>query len=87
MDAEEFTVFFGNKGMSAVRACETDRFCYPLRGNESLTTDFALVLPVAAVIVIDVVVRSTAYRAHGIFRDGPAMRRCTGLTFFLYFQK
>lgn len=69
VDAEELPVLFGDKGVSAVRAYEADRRGDNLPSDECLATDLALVLPVAAVVIIERVVRGTAERADGIFGD------------------
>lgn len=69
--------------MSAVRAHETYRGGNNLPSNESLATDFALVLAVAAVIIIEVVVRGTAKRTDSILGDGfpiAPLNRFDGLT-------
>ena len=58
MYAEELTVFLGNEGISAVRAGKAKGCCYEFTGTEGLPADFALVLTVAAIVVIDVVMWS-----------------------------
>ena len=58
MDTEEFTVFLGNQRITTMRTGETDRSCNDFARRESLTTDFALVLTVATIVVIDVMMGS-----------------------------
>lgn len=70
VDAEELPVLFRDEGVSAVRAYEAERRGDNLPGDECLATDLALVLPVAAIVIIEIVVRGTAERADGIHRDG-----------------
>ena len=60
MNTEEFTVFLGNKCIATMRTGKPARCCNNFTGAEGLTTDFALVLTVTAVVVIDVVMWSTA---------------------------
>ncbi len=60
MNAEKFTVFLGSKGVAAVRAGEPERSGNHFAGAEGLPADFALVLAVTAIVVIDVMVRCTA---------------------------
>ena len=78
MEDEVFPLFFGDEGVSAVRAGKADGGRELFAGNESLSADFALVLPVAAVIIVDVLVRSAAERTDGIFRDRPAITPLDG---------
>ena len=70
MYAEEFAVFLGNKGISTMRAGESDGSCNNFTGAEGLPTDLALVLTITTIVVIDVMVRSTTQRADGILRNG-----------------
>ena len=70
MYTEEFTVFLGNKGIATVRAGKPERRGDNITGRECLTADFALVLPVATVVVIDEVMRSTTEWTDGIFGNG-----------------
>ena len=59
MYAEELTVFLGNEGISAVRAGKAKRCCNDFAGTEGLTADFALILTVTAIVVIDEMVWGT----------------------------
>ena len=70
MYAEELTIFFGNECISAVRTGKAKRCCNDFTGAEGLSTDFALILTVATIIVVNVVMRSSTQRADGIFRNG-----------------
>ena len=68
MDDEMFTIRFPGESMTAVRAEYAEGSCYKVTVAEGLSTDLALVLPVAAVVVVDKVVWSSAQRADNIFR-------------------
>ena len=59
MDTEEFTVFLGNQSIATVRTCKSERCGNNFTGRECLTTDFALILTVAAIVVVDVMMWST----------------------------
>ena len=78
MEDEVLSLFFSDEGVSAVRADKADGGRDLFAGNESLAADFALVLPVAAVIIVDVMVRSAAERTDGIFRDRSAITPLDG---------
>ena len=78
MEDEVFAFFLGGERVPAVRADKADRGRDLLAGNESLAADLALVLPVAAVIIVDVMVRSATERTDGIFRDRPAITSLDG---------
>ena len=52
--------FFWNEGITTVRTGKAKRCCNDFAGAEGLTTDFTLVLSVAAIIIVNVVVGSTA---------------------------
>ena len=60
VNAEEFTVFLGSQGIAAIRAGKTERSSNDFTITESLTADFALVLPITTIVVINVMMRSTA---------------------------
>ena len=70
VDAEEPPVLFRDKGVSTVRAHETDWGGNNLPSDKRLSTDLALVLSVAAIIIVEIVVRCPTKRTEGIFRDG-----------------
>ena len=70
MDTEEFTVFLGSQSVTAMRADKAYRSCNDFTGTEGLTTDLALVLSIAAIVVVDEMVWSTTERTDGIFRNG-----------------
>ena len=53
-----------------MRADKTKRRSYFFTGRECLSADLALILTVTAIVIIDVMMRSTANRANSIFRDG-----------------
>ncbi len=85
MDGEVLAVFFRNKGMPAMGAEKSYRGGNLFTGNKSLSTDFTKELAMAAIIVVNVVVRSPAKRADGIVRDGfaiPALNRLHRLAIF-----
>ena len=70
VDAEEPPVLFGDKGMPTVRAHETDWRGNKLPRDERLATDLALILPVAAIIIIEIVVGSATEWTDGILGNG-----------------
>lgn len=59
MNAEKFTVFLSNKGVTTVRAGETNGYSDNVSRAESLSTNLALILPVTAIIIVNKVVRSS----------------------------
>lgn len=73
MHDEVLPVFLGNKGIAAVGACKAQRRGDKFAGAESLSADFALVLAVSPIIVVDEMVRGTTQRTDGIFGNGPAI--------------
>lgn len=70
MDAEKLPVLIRDEGVAAVRAYKAERRCDNLAGDKGLPTDFALELPIAAIIIVEIVVRCPTKRTEGIFRDG-----------------
>jgi hypothetical protein len=52
VDGKELAVLLGSKGMGTVRALEFYRLGDLFTGDESLATDFALILTIAAIVVI-----------------------------------
>ena len=87
MHAEELTVFLGNKGISAVGTEQTDRSCNNFTGTEGLPADFALELPVATIIIVDVMMGSATQRADGIIRNGSAVAALDRLYRFAIFPQ
>ena len=70
VDAEEPPVLFRDKGVSTVRAHETDWGGNNLPSDKGLSTDLALVLSVAAIIIIEIVVGSATEGTDGILGNG-----------------
>ena len=70
MDAEKFPVLLRDEGMAAVRAYKAERRSDNLAGDKGLSTDFTLELSIAAIVIVEIVVRCPTKRADGIFRDG-----------------
>ena len=70
MDAEKLPVLIRDEGVAAVRAYKAERRGDNLAGDKGLPTDFALELPIAAIIIVEIVVRCPTKRTEGIFRDG-----------------
>ena len=66
---KNFPVLFRDKGMAAVGTEETDGSSDIFPAEESQSTDLALILAVAAIIIIDVMMRSATERADDVFRD------------------
>ena len=73
VDNEVFALLLRRKGMPAVRAEQTKRSSHAIPGGECLPADLALVLSVAAVIIVDEMMGSTAERTNDIFRNGSAV--------------
>ena len=69
MNAEEFTVFFGNQRMSTVRADKTNLRGNDFASNKGLSIDFALVLSIAAIVIVKIMMGSTTKWADGISRN------------------
>ena len=82
---EELAVFFGNQGIAAMRTDKADRSCNHFSRCESLTTDLALVLTIATIIVIDEKMGSTTQRADGILGNGFAVATLNRLNWFAVF--
>jgi hypothetical protein len=87
MDAEELPVFLGDEGVAAVRACKAKRRGDNIAGDKGLSTDFALVLSVAAIVVVEVVVRCPTKRTEDIFRDGFSIAALNGCDRFAVFPE
>lgn len=64
-----FPVFDGLESMAAVRTLEFYRSGNLFASNEGLAAYFALKLTMTTIVIINVVMWSTAKRADGIFRD------------------
>lgn len=60
MYAEKFSVFLGNKSISTVRTDKLKWSGNMFAGAEGLPADLALVLTIAAIVVVDEMVRSAA---------------------------
>ena len=82
MYAEEPAVFLRNKRFAAMRTEEPKRCSYYFSGRESLTTDFTLILTVAAIIIIEIKMGGTAERTDGILRDGFSVTALNGFDRF-----
>lgn len=87
MDAEEFPVLLRDEGMAAVRAYKAERRSDNLAGDKGLSTDFTLELTIAAIVIIEIVVRGPTKRADGIFGDGFSIAALNGSDGFAYFQR
>ena len=70
MNAKEFTVFLVNKCIAAMRTNKPEWSDDFFPGRECLTADFALILTVTAIVIVNVMMRSSAKRAYSIFWDG-----------------
>ena len=70
MNAKEFTVYLGNECIAAMRTDKPERSDDFFSGRECLSTDFALILTVTAIVIVEVMMRSSAKRANSIFWDG-----------------
>ena len=82
MNTKEFTVFLGNKCVATMRTGKPARCCNNFTGAKGLTTDFTLVLAVAAIVIVEEMVGSTTQRTDSILRNGFAvatLNRLNGL--------
>ncbi len=57
MDAEKLPVLLRDEGVAAVRTYKAERRGDNLAGDKGLPADFALELPIAAIIIVEIVVR------------------------------
>ena len=73
MYAEKLAVLLGNESISAVRTGKSEWCSNDFARGEGLTADFALILTVAPVVVVNVEMWSTAQRTDSICRDGLAI--------------
>ncbi len=87
VQAKKLTVFFRDEGMSAAGADKTDRSGDKVPGNEGLSADFTLVLAVAAVVIIEIVMRGTAEGADDIIWYGGSIASLDRLNCFTIFQE
>ena len=67
---EVLTVFFVNEGMVTVRTEQTHRSRNIFTSGECLTTNFALILTIATIVIVNVMVGSTAERTDGFLGNG-----------------
>ena len=67
---EVLTVFFRNEGVATVRTEQTHRSSNIFSSSECLTANLALILTIAAIVVVDVMMRSTTERTDGVLRNG-----------------
>ena len=87
MDAEKLPVLIRDEGVAAVRAYKAERRGDNLAGDKGLPTDFALELPIAAIIIVEIVVRCPTKRTEGIFRDGFTIAALNGCDRFAVFPE
>ena len=78
---------FRDEGMSAVGADKTDRSGDKVPGNEGLSADFILVLAVAAVVIVEIVMRGTAERVDDIIWYGLPIASLDRLNCFTIFPE
>ena len=78
MDDEVFPLLFGCESLPTVRAQQTGRGGDEITGTEGLAADLALILAVAAVVIVDKVVRGTAQMADDIIGDRVAIAPIDG---------
>ena len=53
-----------------MRAGKTEWCSHNFPGTEGLATDFALILTISAIVIVNEMVRSTAERTDGVLRNG-----------------
>jgi hypothetical protein len=87
MDDKEFPVFLRDKDMAAVRALEFERLGSPFTGDEGLRADFALILSIATVIVIEIVMGSATDRTDSVNRNGLTIATIDRLKWFSVFNR
>ena len=87
MDDKEFPVFLRDKGMAAVRALEFERLGSPFTGDKGLRADFALILSITPVIVIEIVMGSAADRTDSVNRKRLTIATIDGLKWFSVFNR
>jgi hypothetical protein len=87
MDDKEFPVFLRDKDMAAVRALEFEWLGSPFTGDEGLRADFALILSIATVIVIEIVMGSAADRTDSVNRNRLTIATIDGLKWFSVFNR
>ena len=56
--------------MSAVRTAKAKRSGNDFTGSKSLSANFALILAIAAVVIVDVMMRSPTKRTYDVFGNG-----------------
>ena len=59
VNTEEFMVFLSSQSIATMRADKAERCSNNFAATESLAADFALVLTITAVVIINVVMRGT----------------------------
>ena len=87
MDDKEFPVFLRDKDMAAVRALEFEWLGSPFTGDEGLRADFALILSIATVIVIEIVMGSATDRTDSVNRNGLTIATIDRLKWFSVFNR
>jgi hypothetical protein len=87
MDDKEFPVFLRDKDMAAVRALEFEWLGSPFTGDEGLRADFALILSIATVIVIEIVMESATDRTDSVNRNGLTIATIDRLKWFSVFNR
>ena len=70
MDPKKFTVFLSHEGIAAVRTGETKWSGNIFAGREGLSTDLTLKLTIAAIVIVNVMMRRTTKRAYSVFWNG-----------------
>lgn len=83
MYTEEPAVFLSSGCIATMRTCKPERCCNNFTGTEGLAADFALILAITAIVVIDVMVGCPAQGTDGIFGNGlaiAALDRFNGFT-------
>ena len=87
MYTEKFTVFLWRKCVPAVRAAKAKRSGNDFTGSEGLSTNFALILTIAAVVIVDVMMRSPTKRTYDVFRNGSSITTLNRFDRFSVFPK
>ena len=85
MNDEELSIFLGFKSMTTVRTFKFNSFRYMFPRSEGDRTNFTFVLPIATIIVVNIMMRRTTLWARDIFSSGVAGSILYGSELFFIF--
>jgi hypothetical protein len=87
VDDKEFPVFLRDQDMAAIRALEFEWLGGMFAGDKGLGADFALILSIATVIVIEIMMRGAADRTDRVNRNGLTTATIDRLKWFSMFNR